>query len=146
MYNSFDPQSFFGGLLNRISMIWSLSVINSFYGLYGDQKKLKLWLKVIIRFEPFSEAPNKKLEMKNDGLEPTKLFTCSKIYKIISKRYGFLQNNLRDFLFLHYFPYFDISENALPIIETSVGWSVKNNKSEMYIFLFLQFPLCFTKQ
>ena len=34
----------------------------------------------------------------------------------------------------HWFTYFDILKNALPIILKSVWWSFKNQRSEMYIF------------
>ena len=36
--------------------------------------------------------------------------------------------------FFHWFTYFDILKNALPIILKSVWWSFKNQRSEMYIF------------
>ena len=35
----------------------------------------------------------------------------------------------------HFFTYFDVLKNALPIILKSVWWIFKNKKSEMYIFL-----------
>ena len=41
------------------------------------------------------------------------------------------QSVLIDF---HWFTYFDILKNALPIILKSVWWSFKNQRSEMYIF------------
>ena len=61
-------------------------------------------------------------------------FYAAKNWKIIFFIHGFLQISLRDLWFFHYFTHFDILKNAVPIIEKSVWWSFKNQKSEMYIF------------
>ena len=42
-------------------------------------EKMKLWSEGIIKVKHFSGAPDKKLAVENDGLEPTKLFTRRKL-------------------------------------------------------------------
>ena len=69
-----------------------------------------------------------------------KTFYAAQNLKIIFFTHGFLQNSLRDFLFFHYFTHFDILKNALPIIEKSVCWRFKNQKSDMYILLVFPCP------
>ena len=44
--------------------------------------KINLWSEAIIKLKPFPEAPDKKLGVENDGVEPTKLFTWPKIRKL----------------------------------------------------------------
>ena len=52
------------------------------YTLEGKwSEKINLWSEAIIKVKHFSEPPDKKLGVQNDGLGPTKLFTRPKIRK-----------------------------------------------------------------
>ena len=51
--------------------------------IFSDHQKnliLNLWSEAIIKLKPFPEAPDKKLGVENEGLEPEKLFTWAKIF------------------------------------------------------------------
>ena len=86
------------------------------------------------KIQTFLRSPRQKVRGAKLSTPPNSTFYAAKKIKISFKSEGFLRNVLRDFWFFHWFTYFDILKNALPIIVKSVWWSFKNQRSEMYIF------------
>ena len=79
---SFSTPNFLSGAPKKCFTFMIALDHNCIFSDHQKNLKINLWSEAIIKLKPFPKAPDKKLGVENDGLEPTKLFTWPKIRKL----------------------------------------------------------------